>query len=219
MRFRILQVSRVELNNLLTQEIVARTLKALFILRPHKEALNHEQIKCGVHSEKSKPFSPAPPSPGQPASPALSSAAPAGPDVFSPTPDSLAQSFPSSYPQMSLQGDKEDIYKVGYDRWFENYLIETARTVLDERKKLENRADYTSTVYSLVRTNHLVISSPGCSPFPPPSPPGRFSGPTERCRCAHAFHTQGRTATDQIFQPLSFKISNAAQNNNRVLHL
>lgn len=150
MRFHILRVSRVELNNLLTQEIVASIVKALFILRPHKEAINHEQIKCGVHSEKSKPFSPAPPSPGQPASPALSSAAPAGPDVFSPTPDSLAQSFPSSYPQMSLQGDKEDIYKVGYDRWFVNYLIETARTILDVRKKLENRADYTSMVRALL---------------------------------------------------------------------
>lgn len=154
MRFRILQVSRVELNNLLTQEIVARTLKALFILRPHKEALNHEQIKCAVHSEKSKPFSPAPPSPGQPASPALSSVAPAGPDVFSPTPDSLAQSFPSSYPQMSLQGDKEDVYEVGYDRWFANYLTETARTILDERKKLENRADYTSTVRFCQHNEH-----------------------------------------------------------------
>lgn len=54
------------------------------------------------HGGYSLPFSPVPLSPQQPASPALFSAAPEEPDVFSPTPGFLAQSFPSSYPQTSL---------------------------------------------------------------------------------------------------------------------
>lgn len=62
-------------------------------------------------SKYNLPFSPAPLSPVQPVSPALSSAAPAEPDASSPTPGFLAQSSPSSYPQMSLWKEIQTHYK------------------------------------------------------------------------------------------------------------
>lgn len=49
--------------------------------------------------------------------------------------------------------------------------------------------------------NHLVISSPGCSPSPPRSPPGHSSGLTAHCRFAHAFKTQ-RVLISQLSTPL-----------------
>lgn len=73
---------------------------------------NFDCTQCGYQdSEYSLPFSPAPLSPVQPVSPALSSAALAEPDASSPTPGFLAQSSPSSYPQMSLWREIQTQYK------------------------------------------------------------------------------------------------------------